>query len=189
VLAGDLRAEAIDVVVVAAHGDEVGSVHAGGQHLLLLQVGGNEDVGLEAGRRSVSRDRVGEIAGRGAGDRLEAELPGPGERHRDDPVLERVRRIGGVVLDPDLPQTELVGEAIGAQQRGPPRGQRPARGRGYGQKVPVAPDRVRSGLDPAAQLIRIGVTTRRIGDLERTEAPLADVARVERIGCPAFFAT
>ena len=38
-------------------------------------------------------------------------------RHRDDPVLERVGRVGGVVLDPDLAQPEPLGEAVGADQR------------------------------------------------------------------------
>ena len=62
VLAGDLGAQPVDVVVVAAHSDEVGAVDAGREHLLLLEVGRDEHVGLEAGRGRVRGDRVGEVA-------------------------------------------------------------------------------------------------------------------------------
>ena len=62
-------------------------------------------------------DRVGEVAGRGAGDHLEPELAGPGDGDRDDAVLEGVGRVGGVVLDPDLAQPQPLGEAVGADQR------------------------------------------------------------------------
>ena len=121
----ELGAQAVDVVVVAAHRNEVGAVHAGGEHLLLLEVGRDEHVGLEAGGRGVGGDRVGEVAGRGAGHGLEPELARAGQRHRHDPVLERVGGVGGVVLDPHLAQAELLGEAVGPQQRRPAGGQRP----------------------------------------------------------------
>ena len=50
VLGRQLGAEAVDVVVVAAHRDEVGAVDAGREDLLLLEVGGDEDVGRQAER-------------------------------------------------------------------------------------------------------------------------------------------
>ena len=112
---GELGAEPVDVVVVAAHADQVGPVDAGREQLLLLEVGGDEDVGVEARRGGVGGDGVGEVAGRGAGDGLEAELLRFGDRDRDDPVLEGVGRVGGVVLDPDLGlDPEPLGQPVGA---------------------------------------------------------------------------
>ena len=114
---GELGAEPVDVVVVAPDADQVGAVDAGREQLLLLEVGGDEDVGVEAGGGGVRRDRVREVAGRGAGHGLEAELLGLRDRDGDHAVLERVRRVGGVVLDPELAQAEPLGEAVGADQR------------------------------------------------------------------------
>ena len=102
VLARQLRAEAVDVVVGAPDRDQVGAVDAGREELLFLEIGRDEHVGLEPSRGGVGGDRVGQIPGRGAGDRLKPELARTRERDRDDPVLERVRRVGGVVLDPHL---------------------------------------------------------------------------------------
>src|SRR5690606_8856843 len=86
------------------------------------------------------------------------------------------------VLDPDLAQPEALGEAVGAQQRRPAGGQRAARRRALErQEVAVAPDRVRSGLDAAAQLVGVEVRARGVRHFERAEAALTDVARVERI--------
>ena len=128
-LARQLGAQPVDVVVVAAHLDQVRAVHPGGQDLLLLEVGRDEDVGLHAQRRAVGGDRVGQVAGRRAGQHLEAELAGAGAGDRDDAVLERVRRVGGVVLDPHLAQAEALGQAVGADQRRAARGQARARAR------------------------------------------------------------
>jgi hypothetical protein len=75
-LARQLGAQAVDVVVVAVDRDEVRAVDAGREDLLLLEVGRDEDVGLQAERGGVRGDRVGQVARRGAGDDLEAELAG-----------------------------------------------------------------------------------------------------------------
>jgi hypothetical protein len=87
---------------------------------------------------------------------VKAELPRTSERDRDDTVLERVRWIGGVVLDPELVQAELLGQLIGAQERGPSCGQRRLGRRGYREKIAIAPDRMWPGLYPPAKLLRIG---------------------------------
>ena len=146
---GELGAEPVDVVVVAADADQVGPVDAGREQLLLLEVGGDEDVGVEAGGGGVGGDRVGEVAGRGAGDGLEAELVRLGDGDRDDPVLEGVGRVGGVVLDPELGlDPEPLGQAVGAQQRRQARLQRVAGAPLEGEEVGVAPDPLRAGLDP-----------------------------------------
>src|SRR5207249_1751921 len=81
----------VAVVVVAADLDEVGAVDAGAEDLLLLEVGGDEDVGLQPERGAVGGHRVGQVAGRRAGEDLEAQLARPGRGHRHDAVLERVR--------------------------------------------------------------------------------------------------
>ncbi len=117
VLARDLGAQPVDVVVVALDGDEVRAVDPRGEDLLLLEVGGDEDVGLEAERGGVGGHGVGQVAGRGAGDDLVAELAGALERDGDDAVLERVRRVGGVVLDVHLADPEPLGEPVGLEQR------------------------------------------------------------------------
>ena len=89
-----------------------------------------------------------------------AELAGAGRGDRDDAVLERVRRVRGVVLDPDLAQAEALGEPVGADQRRAAGGQAAARRRAGGraglvgerQEVRVAPDvlRARPGCGGAA---------------------------------------
>ena len=181
-------AEPVDVVVVAADADQVGAVDAGREQLLLLEVGGDEDVGVEAGGGGVGGDGVGEVAGRGAGDGLEAELLRLGDGDGDDPVLEGVGRVGGVVLDPELGvEPEPLGEPVGAQQRRQARLERVAGAPVEGQEVGVAPDPLRAGLDPP---LRLGRVERRVvvGDLQRAEAVLADVAGVELVGRPALLA-
>ncbi len=153
VLLGELRAEPVDVVVVAADADQVGPVDAGREQLLFLQVGGDEDVGVEARGGGVGGDRVGEVAGRGAGDGVEAELQRLRDGDRDDPVLERVGRVGGVVLDPDLRLgPEPLGQPVGLQQRRQAGLQRVARAAREREEVGVAPDPPRTGLDPPFRL-------------------------------------
>ena len=150
-LAGELGAQAVDVVVVAADLHDVRAVDAGREDLLLLEVGGDEDVGLQAERRGVGGDGVREVARRRAGEHLEAELPRACGGDADDAVLEGVRRVGGVVLDPDLVEAEPLGEPVGADQRRAARGQAGARGRATGrpgcrrerQEVGVTPDVLR----------------------------------------------
>ena len=185
---GELGAEAVDVVVVAADTDQVGPVDAGGEQLLFLEVGGDEDVGVEAGGGRVGGDRVGEVAGRGAGDGVEAELLRLGDGDGDDPVLEGVGRVGGVVLDPELGvEPEALGEPVGAQQRRQPGLERIARAAGEGQEVGVAPDPLRARLDPP---LRLGRVQRRVvvGHLEGAEAVVAEVVRAELEARPALLA-
>ena len=135
---------------------------------------------------------VGEVAGGGAGDRLEAELARPRHGDRDDAVLEGVGRVGGVVLDPHLAQAEALGEPVGADQRRAARGQPDARGQAPGgagrpagerQEVGVAPDVLRPALDAAAQLADVVARAAAVvvDDLQRAEALLADVQRLQRV--------
>ena len=127
-LARQLGAEAVDVVVVAPDLHEVRPVDAGREDLLLLEIGRDEDVGLHAERGAVGGDAVGEVAGRGARERLEAELAGARGGDRHDAVLEGVRGVRRVVLHPHLAQAEALGEPVGADQRRAAGGQARARG-------------------------------------------------------------
>jgi hypothetical protein len=97
---GVVGAEAVDVVVVAVDADETRTVDEGVEDLGGLEVGGDEDGGLQAEARGLSGDRVREVAGGGTTDGGEAELLRVGERDGDDAILERERReADGVVLD------------------------------------------------------------------------------------------
>ena len=78
-------------------------------------------------------------------------------------------------------------EAVRLHERGPARGQRRAGGALQGQEVRVAPQRVRARLDAALELLRAR-GQRRVGDLERTEAAITDVPRLEGIGGLALLA-
>ena len=126
-------------------------------------------------------DRAGQVAGGRARDDLEAQLLRPRQRHRHDAVLEGMRGIGGVVLDPHLAQAEALGEPVGARERREAGRQRAARRAAQGKEVGVAPDRVRARLDAPAQPVDVHVLLTRVGDLEGPEAALADVAGVERV--------
>ena len=99
-LVGDLRAEAIDLIVTAGDAHQLSSVNLGAEHLGRLKIGRNKDPGLEPFSRSLSGHGIGQIAGRGAGDRIESKAAGLGKRDRDYPVLEaQSRQADRVVLD------------------------------------------------------------------------------------------
>src|SRR5262249_50671964 len=144
-LIGDLGAQAIHVVVVAVDRDEGWLVDRRAEDLPLLQVGRDEDAGADAGAGSVRRDRASEIAGRGAGERVEAQLDRLRAGHRYRPVLEGERRIDRVVLDVQLAQPELARQVVRPDQRrqtGADVDDPIALDR---QEVAVAPDRLRPG--------------------------------------------
>ena len=109
---GHLRAQPVHVVVVAGDGENRRPIDGRAEELARLEVVGDEDAALEAEARRVRRDAVGEVAGRRAGEHLEAQLDGARGRHRHDAVLVRQRRmVHRVVFDVELAQAEAVGEA------------------------------------------------------------------------------
>ena len=153
-----------DVVVGAVDHEHRGAVGGRGDDLLALEVGGDEDVGRQAQRGPGGRRRAGQVARRGAGERLVAELDGLGGGHRHDPVLERVRRVRRLGLDVELAlEPELGRQPVGPDQRraphreararaAPPAGSRrtatasaarPRRGRAT--RAPTRPSRTSSG--------------------------------------------
>jgi hypothetical protein len=103
-----------------------------------------------------------------------------GARDGDDAVLERVRRIRGVELQPELADPERLGEPRRRDERRAARRKALLRRRGDRQQVGVAPDRARTGLDALAGddgALGIPVVDR----VERAEAFRADPDRVEAV--------
>ncbi len=144
-LVGDLEAEAVDVVVGAVDRDDGRAVGQGVVDLGRLEVGRDEDVGRQADRGRGGGGRAGQVAGRGAGERLDAELDGPGRGDRDRPVLEAERRVAGVVLEPQPVDARGSGARRSAASSGvEPTGSDRAGGASTGSSSSVAPDAGRS---------------------------------------------
>ena len=148
-LGGDLAGQLVHVVVAALDRDQGGVVDGGGDDLLLLEVARARRPPTDAGPGGGRGDRVGQVAGRRAGQHLQAELAGGGQGDGDHPVLEGVGRVAGVVLHPQL---------LAGRDRRPGCGRRPAgcsRGRWSGRwrcrPAPAAAARsarwLRAGLD------------------------------------------
>src|SRR5215470_17613329 len=118
VLVRDLRAQAVDLVVRPVNGDQRGIVDQRREHLALLEIGRDEDIGLQPSLGRVSRHGVGQVSCRRTRDGVEPELARLRHRHRDDAILERPRGMAdGVVLDPDLATAQLVGQVPRPDQR------------------------------------------------------------------------
>ncbi len=172
--AGELRAQPVHVVVVAVDRDDVAAVYRGGEDFALLEVRRNEHVAAQPRVRGVRGDRVREISGRGARGDLEAELERLAERDRNHPILERVRGIARVVLDPHVSQPELCCEMVGFDQRRETRTEIDGRITGDRQEIGVTPKRRRAGGDLLAG-DRIGDRVIVVCDFEWAEAPFACV--------------
>jgi DNA internalization-related competence protein ComEC/Rec2/DNA polymerase III delta subunit len=167
VLGGEFGGQPVHVVVVTLDGEQGTAVDGGGEDFGLLQRRRHEDDGVPACASGRGGHGVGEVAGGGAAQDGEAEFAGRSERDGDDAVLERVRRIAGVVLHPEVAQAQGRAEPIGLDQSG-------EAGldvrvalhvRGHREQLPVAPDRLRAGLDRLA-----GDGTEVVGHFERAEA-------------------
>src|SRR5215475_1837083 len=70
---GDLRAETVDVIVVAVDADDAGAVNGGIQNFGRLEIGGDKDAGVEALLGGLRGHRVREVAGGGAADSFKLE--------------------------------------------------------------------------------------------------------------------
>ena len=127
--------------------------------------------GRDAGAGGVRGHRVGQVAGGGAGDLPVAQALGGGGGQADHAVLEGVRRVGRVVLDPQpAGEAELLGQPVGAHQRRQAGVEAHPAGRvvADGQQRDVAPDVLRARLDLLAghRPHQLGVVV----DLQRAEA-------------------
>ncbi len=92
---------------------------------------------------------VGEVAGGGAREAVEAELDGGGDGGGDDAVLEGVGGVGAVVLDPEPAHAEGLREVLRVDEGGEARVEADAVGRvdADGEEGGVAPDVLRAGFD------------------------------------------
>ncbi len=96
----DLRAQPVDVVIVAMHGHDTGSVHAGAGDLGGLEIIGDEHEAREPEARRMRGHAASQVAGRRTGQHAKPEFDGTGRGDRDDAILVRTGRvIDGVVLD------------------------------------------------------------------------------------------
>ena len=118
VLARDLRAQAVDLIIRAMDADDVGAVHQRAEHLAAFQVGGDEHIAFQPGGGGLRGDGVGQVARRGAGNGFQPEFACTGQRHGDNPVLEgKGGVINRVVLDVEFAQAQPPRQSVGADQR------------------------------------------------------------------------
>lgn len=108
----ELAAEPLNIVIVAVDGDHGRPVHSCPQDLAALQVTRDEHQGPHPGLCAMRGDRAGEVSGRRAGDGVHAELERLGGGDRDDPVLERIRRVDRVVLQPEILDPQELAQPV-----------------------------------------------------------------------------
>ena len=122
-------------------------------------------------RRGLGRDGVAEVPGRGAADRLQPELRRRGSGDRCDPVLEGLRRVGRLELQPQL-DAQQARQPVGVDQRRPARPAEPrpsgwtGRSGAYRQSGGRAGGDLVAGDGPADDVPVVG-------DVERTVAAVA----------------
>src|SRR5439155_7468517 len=116
-LVRNLEGDAVGVVIRAIDRDYDPAIEPGQEQLRGLQRSRNEYVAWDAGLGGRRTDRGGEVARRRASHRRERPLPGLGDRDGDRAVLERVRRIDRVILDPNFAAAERIFEVPGPPQR------------------------------------------------------------------------
>ncbi|BBG03488.1 hypothetical protein PSA01_19370 [Pseudonocardia saturnea] len=168
VLRGELGGQPVHVVVVAVHGEQRATVDRGGDDLRLLQGRRDQHDRVPARPCRGRRDGIRQVPGGRAAQHREAELTGGGESDRDDPVLERVGGVAGVVLHPELADAERPRQVVRLDQPGEA-GLGVAvllHGARHREQVAVAPDRLRAGFDRGPGHLREVV-----GHLERPETP------------------
>ena len=118
VLVGDLRAQAVHLVVAAGDAHQLRAIHLGAHNLCRLEIGGNEDPGLESVARGLGRDRVRQVAGRGARHGIESERARLRQRHRHHAILKAQRgQADRVVLQVEILRAQLLGQTRRLQQR------------------------------------------------------------------------
>src|SRR5581483_12364513 len=90
-LIGNLRAEAVYMVVVASNADDLRSVNLRSNDLGGFQIGRNEDAGLEAAARSLGGNCIGQVAGGRTTHDLEAKISGLCQGHSHHAILKAQR--------------------------------------------------------------------------------------------------
>ncbi len=113
VLPRQLGAQPVDVVVVAVDPQETAAEDRRREHLDGLEIVRDEDDGLHPETGGMGGNRVRQVAGGGAGGYPETQLPRLGEGDGDDAVFEGAGGVSRVVLQVELPESQLGGETIG----------------------------------------------------------------------------
>ena len=91
------------MIVVAFDTNQRGAVDLGVENLGWLKVGRDKNESLQSETRGLCGDGVGQVAGRRAADRVEAEGLRIGQCDGDDAILEAERRhADGIVLDVEI---------------------------------------------------------------------------------------
>ena len=148
VFVGDLGAETVDVIVVAVDANEAGAVDLGVENLCGLEVGGDEDGGLEAEAGGLRGDGVGEVAGGGAADGVEAELARVGEGDGDDAIFEAEGwEADGIVFDEEIRCADALAEIGCANERSEAYGEVGLETFRDRKESGIAPDVRRTGSD------------------------------------------
>ena len=187
VVVRQLAAQAVDLIVGAVHSHQRRPVDGRADNLAALQVGGNEHHCPHTGPGGMRSDTAGQVAGGGAGNRLETELYGLGGRHRNHAVFERERRVDAVVLDIQIVQAQPLTQVVSLEQRRKPRHDIHTVFAVGGQQVGVAPDAQGPGGDavPADHLGDSGVV---VDHFQRAETEFADIQGIGGLFAPALAA-
>ena len=187
-LAGDLTAQAVNVIVVSFHLHHIGAIYKIAENFRRFQVVGNKHVALHLGSCGMRGHRVRQVPGRGARHGFIAELAGSRQRDGHHAILERKSRmIDRVVLDVERVQPQLVPEVLRSDQ-GRKAGMQADGGLAFNrQQVHIAPEALRAALDLLAREGGLNLLIV-VLDLERPETQLTDMQRHGRIFFPALAA-
>lgn len=138
---GNLGAQSVHLIVVAFDGDDVGVIDERVHHFARFEVGGDEHVTVHTRASGMSRHRVGEVARRGTRGSGEPELDGAAECGGDDAIFEAPRRVGRVVLDVQIADSESAREIATFDKRCETGVQVDLWGTFDGQEILIAPHR------------------------------------------------
>jgi len=188
ILPGDLRAEAVHLIIGSLDADDIGAVNKGAEDFSLLQIGGDKHVALQACIGGIGGDRVSQITRGGTRHYLESELLGTTQGDRDHAIFEGERRVvDRVILDPEFTDPESLGKTVGLDQRCESYLRADRRLPVDRKEFAVAPHRLWSGLDEfAGQDLADRLVV--IGGLKRAEVKLANMDRLFLIEASALAA-
>ena len=185
---GDLRAQAIDVVVAAVDAHHLRAKHLRAQNFRGLQIRRNKNPRLQTFASRLRRDRVREVSSGRASDGIESEAAGIGQRDRNHAVFEaQCGQAHRIIFDKDAPRSDPLAEPRSAHQRRVAHWQRRLKSRRQRQQFAIAPH-VRGArgeqLARKARAQRIVI----VGNFERRETVFTDAARLVAPGLAAFAA-
>src|ERR1700745_1912332 len=190
-LGGDLRAQAVDLIVVSGDANNLGAEDVRAENLCRLKIGRNEDPRLQAFARSVCGNGVGQVSRRGARDGVEAKSASLGEGYGNNTILEaQCRQTDCVVLDVQIAcgssAAQLLRQLRRVEERRETNRQTWGKALGEGQQFGVAPH-VRCPLRDALATDRRSQRVVVVSNFEGGETVVADGAGLVSPG-PSTFA-